>query len=131
MRFLIVLMLLAGCNAPSPHYRGAEVTRVTVAGSTFEVRSKGRLAEAVRVNTQYAPRLGKIAPRAEVAMEAATGCDVVEIRGDAAKVTGILACQPGDAPPPALLAAQAQDCEVVDIFVPAGGATGYLEAECD
>ncbi len=131
MRLVFVLMILAGCNAPSPHYRGAEITRVSVAGSTFEVRRKGRLAEAIRVNVQYAPRLGQVARRAEIAMEVATGCDVVEIRGDAAKVTGILVCERGDAPSPVVLALREQDCEVVDVFVPAAGATGYLEAECD
>ncbi len=104
---------------------------MSVAGSTFDVRRKGRLAEAIRVNNQYAPRLGLVAPRAEIAMEVATGCDVVEIRGDAAKVTGILVCERGDAPSPVVLALREQDCEVVDVFVPAAGATGYLEAECD
>lgn len=131
MRLLVLFLILGGCNVPSPHYRGAEVTRVSVQGSTFEVRRKGRLAEAIRVNAQYALRLGQVAPKAEIAMEAVTGCDVVEIRGDAAKVTGILECEAGDGPPALLLQIREQDCEIVDVFVPAGGATAYLEPDCD
>ncbi|SFK94763.1 hypothetical protein [Shimia haliotis] len=131
MRLICVVLILSGCNAPSPHFRGVEVSRVAVEGSTFDVRHKGRLAEAIRVNAQYAPRLGQVGTRAEIAMEVVTGCDVVEIRGDAAKVTGILKCDAGDAPPPVLLTLREQDCEVVDVFIPAGGATAYLEPECD
>ncbi|WP_207911338.1 hypothetical protein [Shimia isoporae] len=115
---------------PSPHYHGVEVTRVSVDGSTFDVRQKGRLAEAIRVNVQYAPRLGRVARRAELAMEVITGCDVIEIRGDAAKVTGILDCAADDGPPPVLSYLKEQDCDVVDIFVPSGGATAYLEPDC-
>ncbi|MGR3635795.1 MAG: hypothetical protein ACU0BK_07700 [Shimia sp.] len=131
MRLLIFCLLLTACNTPSPHYFGTEATRVSVMGSTFDVRHKGRLAEAIRVNRQYAPRLDGLAPKAEIAMQVVTGCDVVEIRGDAAKITGILACGPDDGPPPALSYLKEQDCEVVDIFVPAGGASAYLEADCD
>ncbi|SEP14974.1 hypothetical protein SAMN04490248_12940 [Salinihabitans flavidus] len=91
------LVFLAACNTPSPHFRGAEVTRITVQGSTFDVRRRGRLAEAIRVNPQYAPRLGAVARRAETAIEQVTGCPVRELRGDAAVVLGILKCgQPDD-----------------------------------
>nr|WP_243403714.1 hypothetical protein [Shimia abyssi] len=127
---MCVGLVLAGCNAPTPYFRGTEVTRISVGGSTFDIRQRGRLAEAVRVNTEYAPRLGPIGRRAEVAIETVTGCDVVEIRGDAALVLGIMDCGDDYRPPMASYAPRYQDCEVVDVFVPSGGDIAYLEAEC-
>lgn len=131
MRWLLVLLCVSACNAPSPYFGGAEVTRVRVEGSVFDVRRKGRLAEAVRVNSEYAPRLGPIARRAEIAMEVVTGCDVLQIRGDAAQILGIMNCNNATPDVPLLSYARARDCEVVDVFVPSGGATAYLEADCD
>ena len=133
MRWIVVLLALAACNAPTPYFRGAEVTRVRVEGSTFDIRQRGRLAEAIRVNAEYAPRLGQaLARRAEIAMETVTGCDVLEIRGDAALILGIMDCgAPGqDRVPLASYVPRYRDCEVVDIWVPSGGSTGYIEAEC-
>ncbi|WP_197919555.1 hypothetical protein [Thiosulfatihalobacter marinus] len=128
---LFMGLFLAACNAPSPYFRGAGVTRVSLDGSTFDIRQRGRLAEAVRVNAEYAPRLGPIGQRAELAMEAVTGCDVVEIRGDAAQVLGIMDCGDGSGRVPlASYAPLYVDCDVVDIWVPSGNATGYIEAEC-
>jgi hypothetical protein len=87
-----MVVLLVGCDTPSPYFRGAEVTRIEVQGSVFDVRRRGKLAEAIRTNAEYAPRLGKIARRAEIAIETVTGCPVKELRGDAAVVLGILKC---------------------------------------
>ena len=133
MRWVVLMSCLVAvaCNAPTPHFRGAEVTRVSVQGSTFDIRHRGRLAEAIRVNSEYAPRLGPIGRRAEIAMEAVTGCDVIEIRGDAALILGIMDCGDGARTPPmASYIPLYQDCEVVDIWVPSGSSTGYIEAEC-
>jgi hypothetical protein len=55
----------------------------------------------------------------------------VEIRGDAAKVLGILACDPKRNGPTVASYVRDDSCEVVDVFVPAGGVTGYLETDCD
>jgi hypothetical protein len=85
-------LLLAACDTASPHFWGSESKRVTVSGSTFDVRRRGRLAEAIRINAQYAPRLGPIARRAELAIEHVTGCPVKELRGDQAVIIGILKC---------------------------------------
>lgn len=70
---------------------------MTVDGSTFDVRVRDRLAEALRVNPEYAPRFGPIRDRARVAMEQVSGCKVTEVRGDQALATGLLDC--GDGPP--------------------------------
>ena len=52
-------------------------------------------------------------------------------KSDAALILGIMDCR--DSARTAPLASYVplyQDCEVVDIWVPSGGSTGYLEAEC-
>lgn len=96
--FLILMgVALVACNTPGPHFRGLPATRVTVDGSTFDVRVRDRLAEALRVNMEYAPRFGPIRDRARVAMEQVSGCKVSEVRGDQALATGLLDC--GRGPP--------------------------------
>lgn len=92
---LTVLTVPAGCNAPSPMFHGLPAERVTVAGSVFEVRRRGDLAEAVRVNRQYAPRLGPLGARAGQAMERASGCPVDWVLGDQAVMLGRLDCGDG------------------------------------
>lgn len=89
--FLFILFLCA-CNRPGPHFRGLAATRVTVDGSVFDVRVRGELAEAQRINTEYAPRLGAIGPRAAKAMADVSGCHVRQVLGDQAIVTGLLEC---------------------------------------
>lgn len=90
-----ILAGLAACNAPSAHFRGSEVTRVNVAGSSFDVRLRGGLAEAVRVNREYAPRFGPIRARAAVAMARVSGCRVDRVLGDQAVAVGLLECEEG------------------------------------
>ncbi|KIN73979.1 hypothetical protein [Sulfitobacter guttiformis] len=68
---------------------------MTVDGSTFDVRVRGELAEAIRTNSEYAPRFGPIRERAGRAMELVSGCEVREVRGDQAQATGILRCGAG------------------------------------
>lgn len=122
---LIILGLcLAACNTPGLHFRGLPATRVTVDGSTFDVRVRDRLAEALRVNPEYAPRFGPIRGRAAVAMQHVSGCKVTEVRGDQALATGLLDC--GNGPPVAPLAAGgAYLCYAISTL---GSETDY---ECD
>ena len=110
MRYLVLLCLfgLTACNTPGPHFRGLDATRVTFGGSTFDVRVRGDLAEALRVNPQYAPRFGPIAGRAKQAMEQVSGCVVTEVRGDQALSIGVLDCERGA--PPVLGPGQSYDC---------------------
>jgi hypothetical protein len=84
--------VLAGCNTAGPHFRDLPATRVEVDGSVFDVRVRGELAEAMRVNMQYAPRFGPIRDRAARAMAQVSGCVVTEVRGDQALATGLLDC---------------------------------------
>ena len=97
---LAPLLALAGCGWPSPHFRDVAPVRMTVGGSTFDLRRRSRLVEAVRVNPQYAPRLGPVAARAGVAMVRMTGCPLRGLRGDQALILGILNCDAGPTPWP-------------------------------
>ncbi len=93
---LLGVVLLGACNTASPAFRGLPATRMSVQGSTFDVRVKGNSAEAIRVNSQYAPRTGPIHARAAFAMTQVSGCRVKAISGDQALATGRLDC--GDRP---------------------------------
>lgn len=92
---LLVAMMaapLAGCDGPTPHFAGIAPVTVTVDGSTFAVRRRNDLAEAIRTNTEFAPRMGPIAGRAERAIAQATGCRVRDLRGDQAVILARLDC---------------------------------------
>ncbi len=86
------LLILGSCNAPGPDFSGLPATRVTVETSIFDIRVRDRMAQAIRVNAQYAPRLGPIGTRAAYAMQIVTGCTVTKLTGDAAVLLGRLHC---------------------------------------
>ncbi len=90
-----ILLTLSACNTAGPHFRGLPAQTVTVDGSTFDVRVRGELAEAIRTNSEYAPRFGPIEDRAARAMALVSGCKVREVRGDQAQATGLLDCGKG------------------------------------
>ncbi|MEP5729044.1 MAG: hypothetical protein ABJL67_06690 [Sulfitobacter sp.] len=94
----VLLALLCACNTPDRAFQGVPATRLLVDGSIFDVRVRDRHAEAIRINPQYAPRLGPIGFRAATAMQQVSGCVVVDIKGDAARITARLDCGKG-APP--------------------------------
>lgn len=130
MRLLLplLLLLLAACGQPDPYFRHSAATRVVVLGDTFDVRLRGRLAEAVRRNPQYAPRLGPIGPRAAYAMQQVSGCKVTEIRGDAAMVIGLLDC--GARAPTDRRKLPPEDCEIVERWRQMGGQELALVLDC-
>lgn len=109
-RLVLFLLLLAACNTAGPHFRGLEATRVTIEGSTFDIRVQRRLAEAIRINSEYAPRFGPIAERAQRAIEMVSGCDVTEMRGDQAQAIGLLDCGSGPPPDAVLIPGQSYVC---------------------
>ena len=94
MQKLLALIVLAtaACDSPTPHFRGIPATTVTVDGSTFAVRRRGDIAEAVRTNTELLPGFDSVAPRAGRAIAQATGCAVRDLRGDPAVIVARLAC---------------------------------------
>lgn len=129
--WFVFLMLMAGCNTPGPHFRGVPVTRVEVEGSVFDVRVRGNLAEALRVNRQYAPRFGPIRARAGHAMAQVSGCRVLEVLGDQALATGILACAGRPRGWVVPTGAVAYSCQEVDQWMNEGLGVEYTEFECD
>jgi len=125
---LLAALALGACDTPSPYFAGRPALRVTVEGSTFDVRRRGRLAEALRLDPALAPRLGPIGPRAAHAMAQATGCRVVRIAGDAAMIVGQLDC--GAGPPPAVAMPAALDCVLHARQRGFDGTTTALELDC-
>ncbi|WP_299599762.1 hypothetical protein [uncultured Tateyamaria sp.] len=131
MRWILpFLMALAACNTPSPHFRGLPATTVTVDGSTFDVRVRGRLAEALRTNMEYAPRFGPIRHRAAKAMELVSGCKVKEVRGDQALATGILDCGKGGPPIDRLKPQGEYSCYTLDSYVSPATHELVLDVDC-
>ena len=136
MRWLSVpcLLCLIGCNAPSLEFRGLPATRVTVEGAVFDVRHRDTRAEAIRINPQYAPRLGPLGAQAAVAMRAVSGCAVTKIRGDAAVMHGKLECGSGPRPrkiPPVLPRRAELDCYSTDSFESAATGEIITYYDCD
>lgn len=124
------LLALFACDTAGTHFENVPATRVAVDGSVFDIRVRGRLAEAVRINPQYAPRLGPIRARAAFAMAEVSGCKVREVRGDPALLTGILACKGQPVPralPPVPLS---YSCLEVADWVRDGEGSPYVDYEC-
>ena len=80
---------------PSLEFLGFASATVTVEGSTFDVRVKGTVAEAIRTNLQYAPGMGQMGGRAAVAIEQVSGCTVKRFGGDQAVIFAELDCKSG------------------------------------
>ncbi len=134
MRFVCFLICLSvsACNGPGPHFRDLAATRISVDGSVFDVRVRNELAEAQRINAEYAPRLGQIGPRAAKAMAQVSGCTVTQVRGDQAIATGLLDC--GGKVPRRSLAPQSTgeiECVRVDRWVTDANGIPYEEYDCD
>lgn len=126
------VLALAACAQAGPHFDGVKPVRVAVDGSVFDVRVRGNLAEAVRLNSQYAPRLGPIRDRAGVAMARASGCPVLDVLGDAAVTTGVLGCsrRNGEWLIRTAVATPDYDCIEVGGWVNDGPGRDYAEFEC-
>jgi hypothetical protein len=58
----------------------------------FDVRVDGTRAEAIRLNTRWAPRHSAIAPFGVAAIEKVSGCRVRKLSGDQALMTASLDC---------------------------------------
>ena len=87
-----LVLLLAACDAGTRGLGDVPASRQQVEGAVFNVYASGDLAQAVRINRQFAPRIGPLAGQAAVAIQQATGCRVTEIAGDAAVLVGRLQC---------------------------------------
>lgn len=95
---LLVLLplLLAGCDSPSPAVARWQKATVEQGGMSFGVhwdRGLGR-AEAYRTSRHWRPALSTVMVNARVAIERASGCRVQEgsLSGDHAIVTSGIDC---------------------------------------
>lgn len=126
------LAVLTACGAaPGPDYAGLSMTRVSIEGSDFDIRVKGTKAQAIRVNSRYAPRLGPIGAQAAFAIQQVSGCAVTRIKGDAAVLVGTLRCpdQPKGRTPPLATGRASLECHGVESYESA--ATGEIIASYD
>jgi len=124
------LLVLAACSAGTPYFRELPATRVAVNGSVFDVRVRGDLAEAVRINTQYAPRLGPIRDRAGLAMAQVSGCPILDVLGDAAVTVGVLGCDREAGERLLLTAISTPNYECIDYGIYEDDDYGYQVFEC-
>ncbi|PIE13262.1 MAG: hypothetical protein CSA70_06820 [Rhodobacterales bacterium] len=131
MRYLVVfLVFLAACDTPGPEFRGVDPVRITVGKSTFDIRVMDRKAEAIRVNTEWAPRLEAVAPRAIAAIEKVSGCDVRKLDGDQAMMVARLKCGKGDLPMEIEPGRIEYDCDIDDVYVNRGLGEKITEMTC-
>ncbi|WP_171125318.1 MULTISPECIES: hypothetical protein [unclassified Ruegeria] len=130
-RLLTLLLMLAACSAGTPQFRDVPATRIAVNGSVFDVRVRGELAEAVRIDTQYAPRLGPIRDRAALAMAQVPGCPILDVLGDAAVTVGVLGCDRQAGERLLLTAISVPNYECIDFGTyESSGDGGYQVFEC-
>ena len=94
---IVFLLVLAGCDSPSPEMMGGAMREATVDGSRFRVFMKpgGYKVEAHRVSVEMLPSKVETFARAYRAIEIATGCKVVagSLGGDRAIVAARVNCR--------------------------------------
>lgn len=131
MRWAFLLLCgIAACNTAGPHFRGLPATIISIDGASFAVRVNGDLAEAIRLNPQYAPRFGPLQAYAGRAIAEVSGCKVLEVRGDAAQATGILDCGDGG---PVIDRKRPQgeyDCLTIDSYISPATHELVLDLDC-
>lgn len=97
---LFPLLVLLGCDSPSPAFMNAPATRIEVAEFLFSVRVSGAEAEAIRLRPGPIPREGRVLSAAAIAIEDVSGCSIARdtksrpaLVGDQAIVRARLACR--------------------------------------
>lgn len=90
--WLLLLVALAGCAAPSPEYLGVTPQRITVEGTEIAVFRRGDRAQAIRLGRARRGEHGAIRLRMVAAVEQATGCVVAASEGDSGVMNLRLAC---------------------------------------
>lgn len=91
---MMSICLLGACDLPTREFAGIPAQTIVVEQSTFDVRINGERAGVIRTNATGARGLVGVAGRAAVAMEMASGCDVVpgSVTGDRIVYTADLDC---------------------------------------
>lgn len=130
-RMLLSLLLCVSCGGAGPEFRGLPATRIAVDGSVFLVRVKDSKAEAIRINSQYAPRVGPIHDRAAFAMEKVSGCKVRDVRGDQVLVVGKLSCDAHSQDRARWPKGVSYDCIQLATGVKNASGVPYADYDCD
>ncbi|WP_193555912.1 hypothetical protein [Marimonas lutisalis] len=132
MRHLILLacVWLAACNTPHPRFAGIAPVRISVGQSAFDIRVKGREAEAIRLNAEWAPRPEAVAPRAVAAIEKVSGCTVRRLDGDQAQFFARLSCGREDRAMEVMPGRIVYDCDIADAYVNRGLGESISEMTC-
>lgn len=92
---ILITLMFGACDTPGPEFAGVPAERQHVGKSVFDVRLKGDLAQAIRVNSEWAPRSEAVWPRAVIAIEQASGCRVRRMEGDQVVIKARLDCPDG------------------------------------
>jgi hypothetical protein len=94
MRILLLLLLLTGCDSPTPLMRGAERHEVVRNGREYVVYQTEDSVEVIRLG--YARRGEHMGIRADMLdmIPIVTGCrlDESSVRGDSGEIRGRLRC---------------------------------------
>lgn len=95
MRFLLLLLCVAGCSSPSPRFAGIPAQRLEVEGHLFDVYARPDEAQVLRLNTTWLPDSAEVIAAGVLAAERVTGCDAILRKGnvDAAIMTFPLKCR--------------------------------------
>lgn len=89
------LLLLSCCDTPGLRHTGATPVRMEAGGMAFDIRVRNGMAEAIRTNAMWLPRMREVANNGGVAIERATGCKVAWLQGDPSVLLAGLDCGPG------------------------------------
>ncbi|WP_208347628.1 hypothetical protein [Pseudaestuariivita rosea] len=135
MRLIVLsvsLAALAACTTPPPAYYGVAATRITVEGSTFDVRIKDRQAQAIRISREFAPRPDMMYPKAAYAIEQVSGCRIARnsLNGDQVIINARLACD-GQPQPVQVQLPKHLDCNIGEIYENQGLEQVRGTADCD
>lgn len=77
---------------PGPRHFGVVPVRVDQGGMQFDIRIRNSLAEAIRTNAMWRPRMNDVARNGGLAIEQASGCKVAWLRGDPSVLLAGLDC---------------------------------------
>lgn len=95
---LLLLLGLAACDMAGPGFSGAPKVVRQIDGSTFTLRFRPNMVEAIRTSPEAFPRFQPIARKAAIAAQMETGCHADWVQGDPSMMLIGLACDGRKAP---------------------------------
>lgn len=92
--FSAMLLMLAACSSPSPHFMGVEPVAQTVSGVRFDIYRREDLVQAIRLSGRLPGGPAAIKAAALIAIHNATGCrvELADLAGDMEVITASLSC---------------------------------------